>query len=268
MSPPLGVVSRASRSSPSIAPSKRSLPTHLLTCCVDRQRADRAPGFGGMARSTSPSRLLTPSAVGPLGSSAKESRDRATSTNGRARTNRDRCLVALLVRILHLGLAVTGAMALLAVRPKVQLAEDEVNIAVSPDDLLAELRRRFAQDPDDILAMDEHRLVRRFAGKEGPYSFRTVELVTYEYDAITFEHLAGPFTECHERFEFTACPNGTRVTHTGSFRLRGGLWTALLAIGPVKRAFETHVHRHLDALATELAGYPETGHPDRPMHAQ
>lgn len=79
-----------------------------------------------------------------------------------------------------------------------------------------------------------------------------MELVKWETDAITFEHLAGPFTECHERFEVTPCSTGTQVTHTGSFRLRGGLWTALLAIGPVKRAFEANVHRHLDALATEL----------------
>jgi len=168
-------------------------------------------------------------------------------------------MVALGMRIFHLGLAATGAMALLAVRPKVQLAEDVVTIAVSPDDLLAEFRRRFAEDPDEILAMDEHRIVRRFAGKEGPYSFRTVELVTWEDGAITFEHLAGPFAECHERFEVTACPTGTQVTHTGSFRLRGGLWTALLAIGPVKRAFEVHVHRHLDALATELARSGDVG---------
>lgn len=172
------------------------------------------------------------------------------------------------MRIVHLGLAATGAMVMLAVRPKVQLAHDEVDIAVSTEDLLAEFRRRFAQSPDDILAMEEHRLVRRFAGTEGRYSFRTVELVTYENDAITFEHIAGPFSECHERFEFTACPTGTRVTHTGSFRLRGGLWTALLAVGPVKRAFETHVHRHLEALATELARSPDTGRPESPTHAQ
>jgi len=29
-----------------------------------------------------------------------------------------------------------------------------------------------------------------------------------------FEHLAGPFAECHERFEVAPCPTGTRVTHT------------------------------------------------------
>lgn len=163
------------------------------------------------------------------------------------------------MRILRTCLGAAGAVALLAVRPKIQLAEDVVTIDASPDDLLADFRRRFTDDPDEILAMDEHRLVRRFSGKEGPYSFRTVELVTWETNAITFEHLTGPFTECHERFEVTACTTGAQVTHTGSFRLRGGLWTALLAVGPAKHAFEVHVHRHLDALATELARARDRG---------
>lgn len=169
------------------------------------------------------------------------------------RTISARLVVAVNVRSFHLGLTAVGAIALLRVRPKVQLAEDQVHISATSAELFAEFRRRFEHDPNDILAMEEDRLVRRFAGTEGRYSFRTVELVKYETDAITFEHLAGPFSDCHERFDFSACPTGTLVTHTGSFRLRGGLWTALLAVGPVKHAFETHVRRHLDALATEFA---------------
>jgi hypothetical protein len=42
-------------------------------------------------------------------------------------------------------------------------------------------------------------------------------------------------------------------THSGSFSLRGGLWTAALAICPVKKAFETHVRGHFDALVVEFA---------------
>jgi hypothetical protein len=39
---------------------------------------------------------------------------------------------------------------------------------------------------------------------------------------------------------------------TRSFKLHGGLWTAPLALTLVRRAFETHVRGHLEALAEEL----------------
>jgi hypothetical protein len=148
--------------------------------------------------------------------------------------------------------AAGGAVALVQIRPLVTLTKDEVFIPASPDELLAEFKRRFAASPHDVLAVEDHRLVRRFAGTEGRFSFRTVEVVTYQTDAITFEHLAGPFAECNERFEFVAVSSGTRVIHSGSYRLRGGLWTGALAFGPVKRAFETHVRGHLEAMAAEF----------------
>ncbi len=137
----------------------------------------------------------------------------------------------------------------LFVRPRVELDEDSVDVGLEPDQLLADMKERFANSPDDILAMEPDRLVRRFAGSEGKFSYKTVEVVRYEDDAITFEHIAGPFAECEERFQLTPIPSGTRLTHTGHFRLRGGLWTLLLAIGPVKKAFETHVHGHFENLA-------------------
>lgn len=137
----------------------------------------------------------------------------------------------------------------LFVRPRVELDEDSVDVGLEPDQLLADMKERFASSPDDILAMEPDRLVRRFAGSEGKFSYKTVEVVRYEDDAITFEHIAGPFAECEERFQLTPIPSGTRLTHTGHFRLRGGLWTLLLAIGPVKKAFETHVHGHFENLA-------------------
>ena len=114
-------------------------------------------------------------------------------------------------------------------------------------------RERFAESSGDILAIERDRLVRRFVGTEGPFKFKTVEVVRYEDCAITFEHLAGPFHKCNERFEFEATPSGTLLTHSGNFRLRGGLWTAGLAIGPVKKAFESHVHGHFQNLANEVS---------------
>jgi hypothetical protein len=157
------------------------------------------------------------------------------------------------MRILHVGLTAIASIAALAARPRVELARDSVDVALPPDELIEVFRGRFADSSDDILAIEHDRLVRRFAGTEGPFKFKTVEVVRYEDYAITFEHLAGPFYECNERFEFEATPSGTLLMHSGSFRLRGGLWTAGLAIGPVKKAFESHVHGHFRYLANEVS---------------
>ena len=154
---------------------------------------------------------------------------------------------------------IAAAIAALFVRPKVELARDSVEVALSPPELLEVFRQRFAGDADAILAAEPDRIVRRFAGTEGPFSFKTVEVVRFEDAAVTFEHLAGPFAECNERFDLQpigAEVNGgpaTLLTHSGSFRLRGGLWTVPLAFGPVKRAFEAHVRGHFENLAVEHA---------------
>ena len=147
------------------------------------------------------------------------------------------------------GLTAAGSVGALFVRPRVELAEDSVDIGLPLERVLADMRERFASSPEDILAMEPNRMVRRFSGSEGKLSYKTVEVVRFENDAVTFEHIAGPFAECNERFQLTEIPGGTRLTHTGYFRLRGGLWTAPLAVGPVKKAFENHVNGHFQTMA-------------------
>ena len=147
------------------------------------------------------------------------------------------------------GLTAAGSIGALFVRPRVELAEDSVDIGLPLERVLADMRERFASSPEDILAMEPNRMVRRFSGSEGKFSYKTVEVVRFENDAVTFEHIAGPFAECNERFQLTEIPGGTRLTHTGYFRLRGGLWTAPLAVGPVKKAFENHVNGHFQTMA-------------------
>lgn len=147
------------------------------------------------------------------------------------------------------GLTAAGSVGALFVRPRVELAEDSVDIGLPLERVLADMRERFASSPEDILAMEPNRMVRRFSGSEGKFSYKTVEVVRFENDAVTFEHIAGPFAECNERFQLTEIPGGTRLTHTGYFRLRGGLWTAPLAVGPVKKAFENHVNGHFQTMA-------------------
>jgi len=148
--------------------------------------------------------------------------------------------------------AVAATLVGLAVKPRVHLREDHVLFAAPPDTVLAHFRARFADDPE-VIAADADRLVRRFQGRAGPFPYRTVEIVGFESGAVTFEHLRGPFATGHERFDLTPSGAGTRLTHRGTFRLKGGLWTWPLAVGPVRRAFEAHVLAHLQTLQAEWA---------------
>lgn len=100
-------------------------------------------------------------------------------------------------------------------------------------------------------------MVRRFAGTAGRFRYRTVEVVSFESDAITFEHLRGPFFECRERFDVVAICDHSTVIHSEYFRLRGGLWLWPLARVAVRPTFERHVRDHLEQLGFELAGEEE-----------
>ena len=148
--------------------------------------------------------------------------------------------------------AIAGSLAALAARPQVRLAIDEADIDLPPEALLEQLRTRFLDARDgEILAAGVHSLVRRFSGRAGAFPYRTVELVRFEAAAVTFEHLSGPFAECSERFDLlSANDGGTTLVHSGTYRLRGGLFTAPLAFGPAKTAFEGHVRGHLQTMPT------------------
>ena len=159
--------------------------------------------------------------------------------------------MALFARTAITALTAAGAVGATFVRPRIKLDEDSVEVGLAPAEMLAGLRDRFAASPDDILASEPDRMVRRFAGSEGRFSYKTVEVVRFSETAVTFEHIAGPFSECNEEFQLTEIPGGTRLTHTGTFRLRGGLWTLPLAAGPVKKAFESHVRGHFETMAAE-----------------
>lgn len=143
--------------------------------------------------------------------------------------------------------------------PTVALRRDVINFSVSPSVVVQSLKDGLGSDLQSVLAAGDDRLVRRFEGTAGRFTYQTVELVRFEPEAVTFEHLSGPFLSCDERFDVRATDGGSAVTHSGTFRLRGGLWTAALALGPVKRAFEEHVRSHLNELADELGGSSNEG---------
>lgn len=150
-------------------------------------------------------------------------------------------------------LAASAALWLgLRIRPEVQLAEDSVVVAATPEQLIERFRNRLSSGPD-VLAAEPARLVRRFRGRAGRFRYETVEVVTFTSTAIGFEHLAGPFAQCRETFTLDPLDGvTTRMSHAGSYVLRGGLWTWPLARTAVKQAFERHVHEHLVALRDEL----------------
>ena len=147
-----------------------------------------------------------------------------------------------------------AAASLVALRwtPTVTLAEDTVVIDTSPEHLVGRFRELLGAG-DDVIAAQQDRLVRRFHGQAGRFRYDTVEIVTFGPSSITFEHLAGPFARCAELFEFARGTTGTSVSHSGTYALRGGLWTWPLSRTAVKQAFERHVHEHLTSLRDELA---------------
>lgn len=56
--------------------------------------------------------------------------------------------------------------------------------------------------PDEVVA--------RFAGRAGPFSYRTLEAVRFNDQAVSFEHLEGPLRSCAER-----CTAGSRAGFSG-----------------------------------------------------
>lgn len=105
-----------------------------------------------------------------------------------------------------------ATLAATAVRPNVSLDVDQVYLDRSPPDVLAHLRERLARSAD-VIADSGERAVYRFCGKAGRFSYVTIELITFEPAAISFEHLRGPFATCNERFELSPTVTGSRLTH-------------------------------------------------------
>lgn len=75
----------------------------------------------------------------------------------------------------------------------------------------------------DVESSGPDEVVARFAGRAGPFSYRTREAVRFESQAVTFEHLEGAFRSCAERFVVRDGPSGSNVAHEGTFTMRGGL---------------------------------------------
>jgi len=120
-----------------------------------------------------------------------------------------------------------------------------MSTAEAPEAVLRRFRERLGTS-GDILVADPDRVVARFTGKAGTFRYETVELIGFEADRVTFEHLQGPFRQCHERFRVTPTSGGgSVVTHEENFTMRLGLIGWLLGVMVVRPTFEHHVAAHM-----------------------
>ena len=132
------------------------------------------------------------------------------------------------------------------IRPSLELRPYSVRVEARPEQLARELRERLGMG-GEVLAEGEDSLVARFAGTAGGFRWSTLELVRFTPGRVEFEHLGGAFRSARERFTLRPEGDGTRLEHTGRFRLPGGLLGWALGLLFVRRLFESHVAEHMDA---------------------
>ena len=135
------------------------------------------------------------------------------------------------------------------VRPSIDLGCDSVAFpGESPNDIMSRFRERLG-NKSDIVAAEQDRMVAHFAGKAGPVPYKTLEIVGFEKQRVSFEHLTGPFLACTEAFEIDGSEEGSSVTHAGQFTMRGGLLGWVLGRLWVLRLFRQHVKTELEQMA-------------------
>ncbi|HYZ98259.1 MAG TPA: hypothetical protein VE575_05870 [Acidimicrobiales bacterium] len=151
------------------------------------------------------------------------------------------------------ALSLAGGVGAFLARPVVRLRPHTVRSDAPPSVTLDGFRQQL-EAGGDLVAGDGDCVVARFAGEAGIFRYRTVELVAFRSDAVTFEHLDGPFRECHERFRVEPAPDGgSVVTHEGTFTMRMGLAGWLLGVVAVRPTFERHVAAHMASLSERSA---------------
>lgn len=130
---------------------------------------------------------------------------------------------------------------------------------VTFDGAPAEVRRIFERKLLDNPGLESSRpgeIVARFSGSAGPLSYRTREVVRLTDEAITFEHLEGPFHSCHERFVLRSEGATSTVCHDGTFTMRWGLAGWLFGLIVVRPLFERLIAGELDRMTGDMG--PDT----------
>jgi len=159
--------------------------------------------------------------------------------------------------------AALTAAALLRLSPSVRLRRAEVSFPYGAEELISRLEAKLIDD-GEIESSSHGEYVARFAGRAGPFSYRTRERVRFRDRTISFEHLEGPFRSCTEYFVVHG-ENGTSlVAHDGAFTMGGGLPGWLFGAAVVRPIFERVVVRELARMAAPIPG-PGSGMHRRPL---
>jgi hypothetical protein len=149
--------------------------------------------------------------------------------------------MATVGRFLTLAAAVRSAVC----HPAVRLHPFSIVAEEMPEEVVKRFREQLSAGAEVVAAGDD-RIVARFAGMAGMFRYRTVEVVSFDRGGIAFEHLRGPFRDCHERFNVEPGERGgSVVTHEGTLTMRWGLLGWLLGATVVRRTFEDHVAQHM-----------------------
>lgn len=152
------------------------------------------------------------------------------------------------MRARRAALLLLGWKAAGKVSPTIPFRPRAVVAPAQPGELVERMRDRLRGA--DVLVDGGDRLLARFSGRAGPLRYRTLELVTFAPGEVRFDHLGGSFRACSERFAFRGEGGQTRVEHSGSFTMRGGLLGWALGLLLVRRLFEEHVAGHVESFAS------------------
>lgn len=152
--------------------------------------------------------------------------------------------------------ALAAAIAAARVQPAIPLRPDAVDVPVAHGDVVDWFSTQ-VDEHADVIARDEAVAVARFAGRAGPFTYRTVEVVELTTDGVRFEHLRGPFAACEEWFDLRPVGSTTVIEHRGHFRMQYGVAGWIFGLLAVRPAFEQHVAHRLRSMPALIRTGPD-----------
>ncbi len=166
--------------------------------------------------------------------------------------------------IVFLAGAIAARALTIGAGPPINLRPHTVRLNGPQEKIVAELRAQVDGAPN-LLVKSDDALVATFGGREGPFRYRTVELVRFADRRVTFEHLSGPFRSAQESFDLVTLPDGSAaLEHRGQFVMRFGLLGWIFGRLAVRQMFEALVATHMARLVDEAG--PPTDQSGRGQH--
>jgi hypothetical protein len=135
---------------------------------------------------------------------------------------------------------------------RIELPARSIDVGAPVSAVMEDFRSRLTEMPGVICQVADT-VVARFSGRVGPYRGHTVEVVRFEVDSLTFEHLAGPFRACHEIFAVRPDTDDTAIVeHRGWLVMKFGPLGWLAGLLLARPAFDRVIARELQGLADRL----------------